>query len=103
MRISDAAKNVDEAVRFQIYRNGEDQVFAKGTRSDRSVAEQDATVFVDDETVFINENVPLPAGSVDKYTVVIWVEGNDPDCLDPIRGGSVRSNLVFDVVPDKKD
>ena len=55
MEITGASKSVDEAMRFQIYRNGKDNVYAKGTYSDRSKAEQDATVFVDDTTVFTTQ------------------------------------------------
>lgn len=100
--VTGASKSADEAVRFQIYRNGEDQVFAKGTYNDRSKAEQDATVFVNDTTIYTASRTPLQAGAVDKYTVVIWIEGNDPECLDPIRGGSVRSHMVFDVAEEKE-
>lgn len=100
--LTGASKSADEAVRFQIYRNGKDQIFAKSSFNDRSKAEQDATAFVDDATIFTAQATPLPAGTVDKYTVVVWVEGNDPECVDDIRGGHVRSNMVFDVVPDVK-
>ncbi len=100
--ITGATKSADEAVRFQIYRNGEDQVFAKGQYDDRSKPEEDATAFVDDKTVYTAQATPLKAGEVDKYTVVIWIEGNDPQCVDDIRGGTVRSHMVFDVVPDVK-
>lgn len=102
MTITGASKSADEAIRYMIYKNGQEQVFAKGTYNDREKAEQDATVFVDNETVYAVEASPLNAGNVDKYTVVIWVEGNDPECLDPIRGGFVRSQMVFDVVPEEK-
>lgn len=100
MNVTGASKSADEAVRFQIYRNGEAQVYAKGKYNNRDQAEEDATAFVDDSTVFTTYNTPLKAGTVDKYTVVIWIEGNDPECLDPIRGGSVRSHMVFDVAPE---
>ena len=102
MEVTGASKSSDEAVRFQIYRNGEDQVFAKGQYDDRSKPEEDATAFVDDKTVYTAQATPLKAGEVDKYTVVIWIEGNDPQCVDDIRCGSVRSHMVFDVVPDVK-
>ena len=98
MTVTGASKSVDEAVRIQIYKNGKDNVYAKGTYSDRKKAEEDATVFTDNTTVFTTKNSALSAGSVDKYTVVMWIEGNDPECLDPIRGGSIRSQMVFDVV-----
>ncbi len=102
MKVTGVSKSADEAVRFQIYRNGEAQIYAKGQYNNREQAEQDATAFVDDETVFFTQATPLTAGSVDKYTVVIWVEGNDPECVDEIRGGHIRSNMVFDVVPEAK-
>lgn len=100
--LTGASKSADEAVRFMVYRNGEEQVFAKGTYNDRSKAEQDATAFVDDKTIYTAAATPLAAGTVDKYTIVVWVEGNDPECVDDIRGGFVKSNMVFDVVPEVK-
>lgn len=101
MTITGASKSADEAIRIMIYKNGKEEVYAKGTYNDREKAEQDATKFVDNETVLTTESSQLNAGSVDKFTVVIWVEGNDPECLDPIRGGFVRSQMVFNVVPDE--
>jgi hypothetical protein len=103
MTITGASKSADEAIRIMIYKNGKEEVYAKGTYNDREKAEEDATVFVDNETVLTTESSQLNAGSVDKFTVVIWVEGNDPQCLDPIRGGFVRSQMVFNVVPDVKE
>ena len=32
-------------------------------------------------------------GDIDKYTVVIWIEGNDPDCVDDIIGGEVKLHM----------
>lgn len=32
---------------------------------------------------------------VDKYTVVIWLEGDDPDCKDDILGGHVEMTMKF--------
>lgn len=35
---------------------------------------------------------------VDKYTVVIWLEGDDPDCTDDLFGGHVEMNMKFTTV-----
>jgi len=102
MTVTGASKSADEAVRIMIYKNGDERVFAKGAFGDRSQAEPDATAFVDDATVFADQATDLKAGGVDKFTVVIWVEGNDPECVDAIRGGFIRSQMVFDVVPEVK-
>lgn len=34
-------------------------------------------------------------GEVDKYTVVIWYEGEDPECVDDILGGWVELYMSF--------
>lgn len=39
------------------------------------------------------ENV-LP-GEVHKYTVVIWLEGDDPDCTDDLIGGHIGMDMSF--------
>ena len=33
----------------------------------------------------------------DKYTIVIWLEGNDPDCLDNIIGGTIKLGMNFKI------
>lgn len=37
-------------------------------------------------------------GEKDKYTVVIWLEGNDPDCVDKIIGGTMKLGMNFKIV-----
>ena len=37
------------------------------------------------------------ANEKDKYTVVIWLEGNDPDCLDNIIGGTMKLGMNFKI------
>ena len=37
-------------------------------------------------------------GDITKITVVIWLEGNDPDCTDNILGGQFKLDMIFDIV-----
>ena len=32
-------------------------------------------------------------GDVHKYTVIIWIEGEDPECVDNIIGGEVKMRM----------
>ena len=41
-------------------------------------------------------------GNVDKYTIVIWMEGDDPECVDSIIGGSVQFSMRIDADYDDK-
>jgi hypothetical protein len=38
----------------------------------------------------------VEVGDIHKYTVVIWVEGNDPECTDAIFGGYAKFSMKFD-------
>ncbi len=60
-------------------------------------------MFEDDETVMITTTEEFEVDEVDKYTIVIWVEGNDPECLDDIRNGHVRMRMLFDVLDDEAE
>lgn len=37
----------------------------------------------------------VSSGQIVKYTVVMWLEGYDPECTDAIRGGSLRVSMTF--------
>lgn len=101
MNVTGSSKSADEAVRVMIYKNGEESVYAKGKFDDREQPEEDATKWVDETKILHVDSSPLKAGETDKYTVVIWCEGNDPECVDAIRGGHVRANMIFNVVPEE--
>ena len=57
--------------------------------------------FVDDEIVFDMEEEEMQPGDVIKYTVVVWIEGNDPECIDEIRGGFVKLNWFFNIADEE--
>lgn len=140
-----AAKDVDEAVRIMVYKNGEPEVFAKENRglttpdgspedfeqifkkeipegyepptkeeieaaaekpqnkdlvnhTDEEIVIQP---FIDSKTVFDTAIEGLGPGETDKYTIVMWVEGEDPECLDVIRNGYVKLMWFFNVVDEE--
>lgn len=57
--------------------------------------------FVDSKTVFNTEIDGLEPGATDKYTIVMWIEGEDPECLDVIRGGYVKLMWFFNVADEE--
>ncbi len=98
MTLTGASKGADEAVRMMIIKNGKENVYAKGTFASKGKeSETDATKWVDKNTIINIAKTSLKAKAQDKYTVVIWLEGNDKECVDAIRGGHIRSQLVFSV------
>lgn len=99
--ITGVAKGADEACRVMVYKNGESNIFAKGKYDNRDEAEKDTIKFLDDKTVMTTETKEFKPGDVDKYTIVIWIEGADPECIDEIRDGWMRMRMLFEVADDE--
>ncbi len=57
--------------------------------------------FVDSKTVFNSEVEGLEPGQSDKYTIVMWIEGEDPECLDVIRDGYVKLMWFFNIADEE--
>jgi len=51
--------------------------------------------FLGDGYVMNSQLYPLEVGQVIKYTVVIWLEGQDEQCVDSILGGQVKLAVEF--------
>lgn len=90
--VDDVIKDVDEAIRVRIYLNGEYKTYAKINET-TGEAEQNTTPFYSDEYVNIEQRQNLLPGGIDKVTIVIWVEGDDPDCLDNLIGGEMKMHM----------
>ena len=43
-------------------------------------------------------------GDLDKYTVVIFIEGSDPDCIDALIGGEIdlHMNITEEHIPQQE-
>ena len=54
-----------------------------------------ATPFAGDGYVMKSDFYPLQKGQIIKYTIVIWLEGNDAQCVDSILGGQVKITAEF--------
>jgi hypothetical protein len=92
-------KEADNAVRVMIIKNGEETVYAKAKKGSTE-PEPETMAFLSETQVFKNTTTGFKPGDVDKYTVVIWLEGNDPECVDNIRGGVVKMSMTFKAQDD---
>lgn len=90
--IDDVIKNVDEALRVRIYLNGESVVYAKKNK-DTGQAEPETKEFYSDKYVEVEQRRDLEPGNIDKFTIVIWLEGDDPECIDNIIGGAIKLHM----------
>ena len=91
--IDDVIKNVDAAIRVRIYKNGEYLTYAK--LSSEGEVEPNTVPFIDDKIIMSEDVTNFKPNDIDKYTIVLWIEGEDPDCTDNILGGEFKVRMNF--------
>lgn len=97
LKIVGVAKSADQAMRVLVYKNGDPTVYAKPNMDKSPLEDLVNFEFVDDEIIFHDTEKNFAPGDKTKYTIVTWVEGNDPECIDDIMGGYVKMMWLFNV------
>lgn len=100
VKIDDVIKNVDEAVRIAIYRNGERTIYAK-PNSRTGEAEDGTTKFYSASSVCVEPRRDFKPGDIDRFTIVIFIEGDDPECQDNLIGGEMKMHM--DITQERID
>lgn len=90
--IDDVIKNIDEAIRVMIIQNGERTVYAK-VNSLTHEPEKGTEPFYSTDKVVIRERKGFNPGETDRYTVVIWLEGDDDECINSLIGGEIKLHM----------
>ena len=109
--IKNASQTIEKAVRVRLYINGEMNTYAR-TASDGSGPEIDidkagkpvpTTEFWQGNIITTGEIQNFQVGDVTKYTVVVWLEGNDVDCTDDIIGGEFKIDMQMDILESDEE
>lgn len=90
--IDDTIKNVDEAIRIMIYRNGKQTVYAKRNNTTKK-REPGTKKFVSDEIAVLEQRKKMKPDTKDRFTIVVWLEGDDPECKNDLLGGEIKMHM----------
>lgn len=118
-----ATEGIEEAVWVMLYYADKQQIYAMESKSGGAESQQgeyefpfmeeakDVSQYSYDEKEGIYTLTTKPFASsnivatgqreeiqpqeIDKYTVVIWLEGEDPECINDILGGSIEMMMKF--------
>lgn len=90
--VDDVIRNVDEAIRVMVYLNGEQTVYAK-LNGYTEEPEEGTKAFYSDDTVMLESRQDFAPGAIDKFTIVIFIEGDDPDCTNALLGGEMKMHM----------
>ena len=92
--IDDSILSVDEAIRIMIIQNGEKTVYAKESPINGE-AEIGTKKFASDTIAILEQRKNFKPNSKDRYTVVLWIEGDDPECKNDLLGGEIKLHMYF--------
>ena len=102
MYIANMTYEVEKAVRVRLYVDGKPTDFAYARTDGVEGPEPGTTAFQSGNTIVKKNIEHFHPGDVTKYTVVIWLEGNDPECVDKIIGGKFKIDMAMEVVKDEE-
>jgi hypothetical protein len=98
--IANMTLEIEDAVRIRLYVNGEYEDYAK-TRNDGQGAEPGTTEFLTEETI-LRKELHLTPGGYTKFTIVVWLEGDDAESVDTILGGVFKIDMNVSVLGESE-
>ena len=101
--IVNADKQIERAIRIRLYVDGQYQDYAYPRTDGVSGPEPGTVAFVNESTVTKGIIQHFKPNDITKYTIVIWLEGWDPDCVDKILGGEFKVDMIMEVVSPEED
>ncbi len=106
--IVQVTKNVDSAIRIMLIEDDNNRyIYLKndGTiKHQYDTTPDDLCVFFQDEKTICNHEITnFKPESIKKFSLLIWLEGWDPECDDSIKGGQIKMEMMFKILKSKKD
>lgn len=95
--IENTSKKLDEAIRVRLYVNDVSTTYAK-KNSTNGEAESGTSLFESDDCITSETVTDFAPNSYTKYSLLIWVESDDPDCTNDKIGGSITLSMSFNVL-----
>lgn len=90
--IDDTIRDVDEAIRIMVIKNGKKVVYAKKSK-ETNKAERGTKKFTSKSIAVLEQRKNFKPNAKDKYTIVVWIEGDDPECKNDLLGGEIKMHM----------
>lgn len=96
--LTNMTQGLEKAIRIRLYVDGEYTDYAYPRTDGVEGPEPGTTAFTTDSIVVKNIITDFKPDNITKYTVVIWIEGPDPDCVNSVMGGQLKVDMAMEVV-----
>ena len=101
--IANMTLDIEKAIRVRLYVDGEYRDYAYPRTDGIDGPEPGTTAFLSGKTITKANVEHFKPGDLTKFTVVIWLEGNDPECVDRILGGEMKVDMKLEVIYDEDE
>lgn len=104
INMSKIKKGVDSAIRVMLIKDGVVSIYAKPKEPpDADVGKPEdypylTEMFVSPTIVCTKKYEKMKMGEIFKFTVAIWLEGYDSQCVDAIKGGTMSMDMSIKIV-----
>ncbi|MCF7930839.1 MAG: hypothetical protein K9L02_04975 [Acholeplasmataceae bacterium] len=102
IKLSEVQNNLDESIRVLVIEDGVETIFQKPDKADEFgnfpiyPSTLPETKYFLSETVVTRKKITnFEPNEIRKYSVVVWLEGHDPDTTDAIIGGMAKLQMIF--------
>ena len=102
IRMTEIYKDLDEAIRILVIEDGEETMYQKLDRLGPSGElpyypdiMPKPKLFVNDSIIARETFVKFEPGQIKKFSVIMWLEGYDPDTTDEVLGGKIKLQMNF--------
>ena len=89
--IDDVIRDVDRAIRIKVYMNGIPTTYAK--LASNGEPEPNTKPFYSDDMVLVEQRKDFKKDDIDRITLLVWIHGPDPDCVDALIGGEMKMHM----------
>ena len=106
IKITDEIRGVSKAIRILLIVDGETkdkyESFTMYMAPDKEEHfypsyMPEATEFLDDKTVCETIVRNLVPGKPKKFSIIMWLEGEDPECIQELFGGKIKLSMTFSI------
>ncbi|MBN2300719.1 MAG: hypothetical protein JXC31_05980 [Acholeplasmataceae bacterium] len=102
IKISDTQNNLDSSVRVLVIEDGIQTIFQKPDTADENGVYPTYPPTLPETKYFLSNGIitrkkisNFQPNEFRKYSVIVWLEGQDPDTTDAIIGGTMKLQMVF--------
>lgn len=103
--ITDVYRGADEAIRVILIEDNQIDNLKMYQKPDRTTGKYspempEAIPFVSDKTIFEHDVLEFAPEQIKRYTIIVYVEGQDPECIDEISSGMIKMTMRFRIIEE---